>query len=97
MRWLLFLSRLAFLCNVFFLLAVSLHLFPWFRNEDAQATVIILGYVMVALLNPFANLCYLVLFLSNGIKLQAVPRWLLFSNAIFLLLQIIYIFYRNGR
>ncbi len=97
MRWLLILSRLAFICNAFFLLAVSLQVLQWFRNEDAEATIIILGYVMVAVLNPLANLCYLFLLVLYPIKLHNIPRWLLFSNVVFLLLQITYIIYLNDR
>ncbi|WP_121355480.1 hypothetical protein [Flavisolibacter nicotianae] len=96
MRWLLFLTRLAFICNLFFLLAVSLQLSRWFQNQDAEALVIIIGYFMAALVNPVANICVLFLFLQNRIKLAAVPRWLLFSNGVFLILQIIYLINLNG-
>ena len=97
MRWLLFLSRLAFICNVFFLLAVSLQLFRWFQNQDAEATVIILGYVMVLFFNPVANLCYLFLFFRSPAKLQAVPKWVMVANALFLLFQILYIIFLHDR
>lgn len=96
MRWLLFLSRVAFICNVFFLLAVSLQLFHWLPGKEVQSTVIILGLVMAAILNPAVNICYGVLFLSEKEKMQPIPRWLLFSNVGFLILQIIYFFFRNG-
>ncbi len=97
MRWLLFLSRLAFICNVFFALAVSLQLGRWFQNMDAEATIIIIGYFMVALINPAANLCYFVLLGINRSKLLIVPIWLLIANFIFLLLQIFYILHLNGK
>lgn len=97
MRWLLFLSRLAFICNTFFLIAVSLQLVRWFKNQDAEALVITIGYFMAALLNPVANLCYFILFLSSRKKLAIVPGWLMIANALFLLLQIFYIFHLNGK
>lgn len=96
MRWLLFLSRVAFICNVFFLLAVSLQLFHWLGSEDAQSTVIILGLVMAAVLNPAVNFCYGLWFLSGKNRSLNVPRWLVFANLLFLLLQILYIVFRNG-
>ena len=96
MRWLLFLTRLAFICNLFFLLAVSLQLSRWFQNQDAEALVIIIGYFMAALVNPVANICVLFLLLQDRIKLAAVPRWLLFSNGLFLILQIIYLIHLNA-
>lgn len=96
MRRLLFLSRLAFICNVFFLLAVSLQLTRWFQNQDAEALVIIIGYFLVALINPIANFCYFYLLLGNRERLQVVPSWLSVSNFVFFILQIIYLLYLNG-
>ncbi len=95
MRWVLFLSRLAFVCNVFFLLAISLQYFRWIAYENIEATVIIIGYGMVVLINPFINLCYGVLFFLCREKLATVPRWLRIANFVFLLLQIFYIIYLN--
>lgn len=96
MRWLLFLSRLAFVCNVFFLLAVSLQLARWFQNQDAEALVIIIGYFLAAIFNPAANLSYLVLAVANKSRLRPVPRWLLISNVVFLFLQAFYLINLNG-
>ena len=96
MRWLLFLSRLSFICNVFFLIALSLQVGRWFQHEVTESTVIIVGYLMVMLLNPVTNLCYLVLLIGSRSKLSIVPFWLLISNFLFLILQIFYILYLNG-
>lgn len=96
MRWVLFLSRLAFVCNVFFLLAVSLQLAQWFQNQDAEALIIIIGYFLAALINPVANLCYLYMLVGNRRRLQTVPVWLIVSNAVFLILQLLYLIYLNG-
>ena len=97
MRWLLFLSRLAFICNCFFLLAVSLQLGRWFQNQDAEAMTIIIGYFMSALLNHIAIVCYLLLFFLNKSKLQIVPKWIIVLNMLFLVLQIFYIFHLNAQ
>jgi hypothetical protein len=97
MRWLLFLSRLAFLCNVVFLIAVSLQLVRWFQNQDAEALVITIGFFMGMLVNPATNLCYLILFFVNRAKLSIVPLWLRITNFIFLLLQLFYIFHLNAK
>ena len=97
MRWLLFLSRLAFICNCFFLLAVSLQLGRWFQNQDAEATTIIIGYFMSVLLNPAAILCYLILFVRNKSHLQIIPKWIMIANVLFLILQIFYIFHLNAQ
>jgi len=95
MRWLLFLSRLAFICNCFFLLAVSLQLGRWFQNQDAEALTIIIGYFMSVPVNAATILCYIILLPRNKMKLQIVPKWLIIANCLFLLLQIFYIFHLN--
>jgi hypothetical protein len=69
----------------------------WLRNGDLQATIFVIGFLMAAVLNPIANLWAIFLFFTNRNKLQAVPKWLLLSNAAFLVAQLIYIIYRNGR
>lgn len=97
MRWLLFLSRLAVVCNAFFLLALSLQFMRWFQNPDAESTVVILGYFMAMLLNPVAVLCYAVLFFRNRQKLLPLPRWVVVVNVLFLFLQLYYILHLNGR
>jgi hypothetical protein len=97
MRWLLFLSRLAFVCNCVFLLALSLQFGRWFQNQDAESTIIIVGYFMSALLNPAAITCYVVLFFRNRAKLQTIPKWLMIANALFLVFQVFYILHLNGR
>ena len=95
MRWLLFLSRLALICNCFFLLAVSLQLGRWFQNQDAEALTIIIGYFMSVPLNLAAVLCYIIVFFGRKAMLQTVPKWLVIVNSLFLLLQLFYIFYLN--
>ena len=97
MRWLLFLSRLAFICNVFFLLAVSLQFTRWLRNNDLEATVIILGYVMVVVLNPFVVFWTGIVYVTKQEKLVIIPNYLMLANLVFLLLQIIYVIYLNDQ
>jgi hypothetical protein len=95
MRWLLFLSRLAFICNVFFLLAVSLQLGNWLHNQDITATIAVIGYFMAVLLNPLVNFCYLLCFILRKKFRTVVPSWLIASNLLFLIMQIFYILYLN--
>ncbi len=97
MRWLIFLSRLAFVCNCFFLLAVSLQLTRWFKNEDAEALTLIIGFAMAIVINPAALLCYLIIFFINRRGLQSVPLWLRLANGLFLGLQVFYLFHLNAQ
>ena len=94
MRWLLFLSRLAFICGIFFLLSVSLLLWSW-ANDSISSTIIIIGYFIGLIIVPVVNLCYLAIALIKR-KLGAyVPLWLVTANIFFLLILILYIFYFN--
>ena len=95
MRWLLFLSRLAFICGIFFLLSVSLLIRNWTRDEAISSTIIIIGYFIGLIVVPIVNLCYLgVLVIKRKLSVY-VPLWLVTANIFFLLILIVYIFYFN--
>ena len=95
MRWLLFLSRLAFICGLFFILSISLLIYKWTKEEDVAGTIITIGVFMGLIIVPVTNLCYLAIFIIRQ-KLKAyVPMWLIIANILFLLLNVLYIFYLN--
>ena len=94
MRWLLFLSRLALICNFFFLLAFSLHFYNWTGDEQISSTIIILGYFMAVIINPVTVLLYLMITLFR--KPIPVPAWLMALNILFLILQLLYIILLNS-
>lgn len=95
MNWLRFLSRLAFICNVVFLLAVALRFRTFVSDPDTVSVLGIIGYFMVFLLNPVVNLCYLFVWLAKRKLWAYVAPWLAISNFVFLLLQLTYIFFLN--
>lgn len=95
MRWLLFLSRVAFICNIFFILAFSLQISNWVNNGDLEALIVIIGVFLFMLFNPLVNICYLVLLLLRRKFWHIVPSWLITANILFLIMQIFYIFYLN--
>jgi hypothetical protein len=95
MRWLLFLSRLAFICGIFFLLSVSLLIRDWLNEEAITSTIIMIGYAIGLIVVPVVNLCYLaVLFIKRRLTVY-VPLWLVLSNILFLFILGFYIFYLN--
>ena len=96
MRWLLFLSRLAFICGIAFLLSLSLLVKDWVKDESLVSTIITIGFFMGMLIVPLTLLCYLVLWLSGKGLTKAVPRWLIIANILFLLVFIGYIIYNNS-
>ena len=94
-KWLLFLSRVAFICNIFFLLAFSIQMTNWIRNDDITSMIALIGYIMGFILNPLLNLTYLIMFLTARKKLKIVPSWLITANILFFVIQILYILYLN--
>jgi hypothetical protein len=95
MHRLLFLSKLAFICGVFFLLAVSLLITDWVKDATAESTIITIGYVMGMIILPATNICYLVVLLVKKKLKEYVPLWLVVANLFFLLFLIYFIFYLN--
>ena len=87
MKGLLFLSRLAFLCNLLFLVCLVMQ-----RTEDLIAqpdtknTIIILGWFLAPFINFGANMGYLIRIINK--KPLNIPIWLVVLNLLFLLLQI---------
>ena len=95
MRWLLFLSRVAFITGIFFLLSVSLLIRDWAQDDAITSTIIMIGFVMGLVLVPIVNLCYLiVLFVKRRLTLY-IPLWIVIANILFLFILIFYIFYLN--
>jgi hypothetical protein len=90
-----FISRLAFICNVFFVLVVVVQLTDWIQQQDATATIAIMGYFLALLVNPLVNLLVGIMFLFKRGVTTTVPRWLLWTNFAFFILQLVYIIYLN--
>jgi len=93
MRWLLFLSRLAFICGICFLLSLSLKIWNWTSDEAISSTIIIIGFVIGLLVVPATLICYLVVLVKK--KALPVPLWLVISNIIFLFILMFYIVFIN--
>jgi len=95
MRWLLFLSKLAFICNLLFIPAFILQIKNFIADQTVSSYVIIIGFVFSFLFNPVTNLCYAVLFFTRRKKLAIVPGWIIVINVIFLILQLIFLLFLN--
>lgn len=96
MRWILFLARVAFICNLCSLFTIII-LFQEVGNNAVFSSVIIVGYVLAMLFNPLSNLITLILLLFYRDLFRALPKWLMILNFIFLLLQLQYIIFLNDR
>jgi hypothetical protein len=93
MRWLLFLSKLAFICGCCFLLSLGLRLVNGSYDETISSTIIIIGFVLGLVVVPLTLLCYLVLLIRK--KKLEVPVWLVVANIVFLFILMIYIIFIN--
>jgi hypothetical protein len=94
-RWILFLSKLAFICNLFFLASFVLQVTDWLHNAVIVSYIIIIGWFFAVLFNVCANASCLAVFLANRKKLSIVPAWLLVVNILFLILQLVFLFLMN--
>jgi hypothetical protein len=96
MRWLLFLSRLAFICGFCFLLSLSLLMKEWTKDQDTAGTIITIGTFMGILIVPSTLICYLVVIILKKNLTAIVPLWLIISNIIFLIILFLYIISLNA-
>lgn len=95
MRWLLFLSKLAFICGFFFLLSLSLLMKDWLHDYSLVSTIIITGFFIGMIVVPFTLICYLVTWIAGKKPASIVPRWLIIANILFLFVYAWYIYYNN--
>jgi len=92
MRWLSFLARVAFICNLFFLLCVIiLFTTDFIQIEFLETIVIILGWVFAFPVNFIVNATEIALVLSR--KPSPTFNWLRIFNFVVFILQIILQFF----
>jgi cytochrome bd-type quinol oxidase subunit 2 len=84
-----FLSRVAFICNICFLLASFVQWLPHPPEGEIVSQLIVLGWLLSILFNTIVNVVVIILFVVRRRRLTAVPAWLLIANLIFFILQII--------
>jgi hypothetical protein len=89
MTKLLFLSRVALLCNICFFITLLMHYIPALSQGVVTSTVIILGTVMAIVINALMNFLYLIIALSVRRLQNLVPVWIIIVNFLFLILQAI--------
>jgi len=95
MRWLLFLSRLAFICGIFFLLTLMQLMTVWIKDGNLESTIITIGFFIGMIIVPITLFCYLILWMIGKKPASVVPRWLIIGNIIVLLILVSYVIYVN--
>ncbi len=82
-----FLSKLAFICNLCFLLSLGMHYFPGLKNGPLASTVIITGNLLAFLVNFITLAAYLMRVIQS--KPLLIPLWLTVANAACFIFEII--------
>jgi hypothetical protein len=91
MRLLRFFSRVAFICNICFLVASSVQWLPALPDNALTSDILVSGYFLSIIVNAIVNVSVLFLFVIRRLRAAAVPPWLLIVNFLFFIVQIILI------
>ena len=88
MRPLLFATRMAFICNMLFILCLVIQrTYDFIPNKDLSGMIVLLGWIVAPIQNMIANIWYgMVLLSKSTIRL---PRWLAVTNMVLLVIQFI--------
>jgi len=89
MEKLLFLSRVAFICNICLLLSWLTQFISFLPAGIVSSTVLMLGLGLSIVFNFFVNIALLIVLLRGRSHITAFPRWLIIANLFFLIPQII--------
>lgn len=88
MRPLLFATRMAFICNMLFILCLIIQrTYDFIPSKDLSSMVVLLGWIVAPIQNLIANIWYgLVLVSKSAIRL---PLWIAVTNMVLLIIQFI--------
>ncbi len=88
-----FLSKVAFLTNIAFVVVFAMHWLKGIEKWDQAlvSNLVIIAYFIATTTTILVNICTLVLLVRR--KPIPIPRWLQVAIVLFLLLQIVYFQY----
>ena len=89
MRLLRFFSRVAFICNICFLVATFTQWLPALPDNALLSDIIVLGYLLSIVINLLVNLAMMLLLLFGRLRRAGVPVWLSIINFVFFIAQIL--------
>jgi hypothetical protein len=89
MRKLLFFSRVALICNICFLITLILLYMPLPSESGLSSTIIIMGRVLSVVITAVLMLIYIIVLLTARNLFSHVPAWLVITNFLFFVGQII--------
>jgi len=83
------LSRVAFICNICFLLASFVQWLPDPPEGGLVSMIIVLGYLLAILVNTVVNIWVVAALMVHRLKKGMVPTWLVITNFAFFVLQLL--------
>jgi hypothetical protein len=89
------LARIAFICNLCFVITWISHFTTILPDGALSSSVIILGQLCAVFVNLGLNIVYWVARFTGSEKIRDVPLWLVWANLLFLLSQVYYYFFFN--
>src|SRR3954465_2660352 len=94
MRWISFLSRGVFICNLAFLFSVLLQWKPLVSSQVLLSTVVIAGYFLAPFIfSPLVAILYGTILFQKKKFPTSLPVWLIGVNFVFLLVQLIFVLF----
>jgi hypothetical protein len=87
-----FLSRVAFICNICFLLVSFSQWLPQFPDNALTSDIIVLGWLVSMVINIAVSLILLILLLAGRMRKTGIPKWLTIVNFLFFAVQLTLLF-----
>lgn len=91
MRWLLFLARVAFICNLFFIACVIFRYKDVVGGESLRGFIVVVGWLLAPIITAIVNILFVTLFFLKKKPHASVAGWLIIFNIIMQLAQLIII------
>ncbi len=91
MRWLLFLARVAFICNLFFIACVFFRYKEVIGDQSLRGFIVVAGWLLAPIITVIVNVLFITLFFLKKNPQASVPGWLLVFNLIMQLAQLVII------
>jgi hypothetical protein len=88
MRLLRLLSRVAFICNICFLLASFIQWLPNPPEGALVSMIILMGYLLAILVNTVVNIWIMGILFLGKYRASLVPIWLVIINFAFFAIQL---------
>lgn len=93
MKWLSFLSKLAFICNICFLFCFLLRYSNLQLDEELNGLLIIIGWFMAIIVSLFYFLLTFIAIARRRHAKADIPAWLIITNFVFMVVELIYLVY----